>query len=262
MIRKVYNLIPKIIRERIKLIYYNKRIKNYYFSIKEGRYWTKATEGWSISTLSPLYFIVKDIQRYERFYKVAEGNIVIDAGANEGVLSLIYSKKVKKSGKVFSFEPDSINLKRFRANVKLNENVSNIYVLEKALWNITDEIYFYEAGNVASSVFPGKEKMKQKSISSITIDDFVHSRNIEKLDFVKMDIEGAEIEALKGAVNSLAKFRPHLAIASYHFVEGEYTYKALETFFKKINYPFKTVFYEDGEIITYAGINFQQQIEF
>ena len=68
-----------------------------------------------------------------------------------------------------------------------------------------------------------------------------------------MDIEGAEIEALEGAVKTIEKHQPNFAIASYHLINGEQTYMALESFFKKINYPFKTVFFDDGEAITYAG---------
>ena len=78
---------------------------------------------------------------------------------------------------------------------------------------------------------------------------------INKLDFIKMDIEGAEIQALEGARNTILSLMPHFTIASYHIVENEVTYKKVEEFFAEINYPFETIFYDDGEIITYAGTN-------
>jgi hypothetical protein len=55
--------------------------------------------------------------------------------------------------------------------------------------------------------------------TSITIDDFAESQAIEKIDFIKMDIEGAELLALKGAEKTIRKYRPKLAIAIYHSME-------------------------------------------
>ena len=68
-----------------------------------------------------------------------------------------------------------------------------------------------------------------------------------------MDIEGSEIKALEGARNSISSLKPNFTIASYHIVENEPTYKKVEEFFTEMNYPYKTIFYDDGEIITYAG---------
>lgn len=260
MIRKIYNLIPKSTQERIKLLYYNTKIKGFSFSIKKGYYKTNAIEGWFILTLSPLYFIVKDLNRYEKFYKIAHGDNVIDAGANEGILTLIYSKKVKETGNVYAFEPDSKNILTFKKNHALNSDTENIQLQKKGLWNKNDIIEFYEAGTVGSSVFyEGKNAVKSK-IEVTSIDEFIRERNIPKLNFIKMDIEGAEIEALIGAVDTIKSLRPNFAIASYHLIDKEYTYKKLETFFLEIKYPFKTVFYEDGEIITYAGPQLSQEI--
>jgi FkbM family methyltransferase len=255
MIRKLYNLIPAELQKRLKLTYYNLKIRNYSFSLDKGIYCSTDNKSWKIFTKNALYFIVKDVNRYERFYKVLEGDVIIDAGANEGILTLIYSKKVKTSGKVFAFEPDRVNINTFNANLNLNKNTSNITLSDKGLWNKTGMIEFYEAGTVASSVFYQDEKSIKKNISVISIDDFVASEKINKLDFIKMDIEGAEIQALEGARNTILSLMPHFTIASYHIVENELTYKKVEEFFAGINYPFETIFYDDGEIITYAGTN-------
>ncbi len=253
MIRKIYNLIPVVLQKRLKLKYYNFKIKGFSFSLDKDIYCSTDNKSWKIFTNTPLYFIVKDVNRYEHFYKVSKGDLVIDAGANEGILTLIYSKKVTSSGKVFAFEPDKINIKTFCYNLSLNRKTSNISLLEKGLWNKTDTIDFYEAGTVGSSVFYQDEKSVKKFISVISIDDFVASEKINKLDFIKMDIEGAEIKALEGARNTIISLKPHFTIASYHIVDNEVTYKKVEEFFSEMNYPYKTIFYEDGEIITYAG---------
>ena len=70
-----------------------------------------------------------------------------------------------------------------------------------------------------------------------------------------MDIEGAEIEALDGCIDTIKSLKPNFAIASYHIVNGEQTYIKVEKFFAKLNYPYKTVRFKSNEVITFAGLN-------
>ncbi|WP_445454826.1 FkbM family methyltransferase [Flavobacterium sp. 25HG05S-40] len=90
---------------------------------------------------------------------------------------------------------------------------------------------------------------------AVTLDSWAEKLQLPRLDFIKMDIEGAEIEALDGCVTVIQKYKPNFAIASYHIVNGQPTYIKVEEFFKKINYPFKTVTFRGKEIITFAGSN-------
>ncbi|MFD1095253.1 FkbM family methyltransferase [Salegentibacter chungangensis] len=248
--KAVLRILPKFIKERFKTYYYNSKQPDYKFSLKNNFYKTK-TQSWSLYTCTPLYLITKEIERYEKFYRIRSNDTVIDAGAHHGILSLVYAKKAY-SGYVFSFEPDNKNLYELRKNLKLNNFNTNIQVIEKGLWSRSGEVKFYEAGSVASSSFYKPENSLEKNIEVITLDDFIEENDI-KVDFIKMDVEGAELNILKGARQTLCNLKPNLSIATYHLVEGELTYKSVEKFFKEINYPHKTVFFEDGEIITYAG---------
>ncbi len=244
---------PNSLRERIKLNYYNIKNNKFSFALQNGHYVTKEGDSWEVITRKPLYFIVKDIERYEKYYKVKINDIVIDAGANEGALSVVYSQKIGNRGKVFAFEPDSINVEMLKSNLSLNKKYSNIDLVEMGLWNKKDIIDFFEAGSVGSSVFYEDKKSKKVAIQTISIDNFMSLQKINHLNFVKMDIEGAEIEALEGAIKSIDKYKPDFAIASYHIINNKPTYIAVEDFFRKIDYPYKTEFFKDGEIITYAG---------
>ena len=252
MIRKIYTLIPKYLQDILKSVYYNQKIKNFNFSLEDGRYITKSQDGWEIMTTSPMYFIVKDITRYEKYYQITEGDIVIDAGANEGLLSLVYAAKTKNKGKVFSFEPDQQNLVKMDQNLRIN-GFRNIEILSKGLWSKETNLKFHEAGTVGSSIFYKSDHSSERNIDVLSLNNFVEQYNINRLDFIKMDIEGAEIEALRGATKILDTLKPNFAIASYHFIEGEPTYKKLESFFSAHKYPYKTIFFDDLEIITYAG---------
>ena len=247
-------------KEILKLKYYNIfKPKNVVFELVESKnkllYKTSFNEVFLI-TNEALYPIVDDFNYYQHFYKVQDKDVVIDAGANCGHLSIFFSKLVGQEGKVFAFEPDKFNIDRILKNVKLNEDLfENIEIKDLLLWNKNEFIDFYEAGTVGSSAvwIPDNEHCVKKE--AVRIDDWVKANYIEKLDFIKMDIEGAELEALEGCVETIKTLKPNFAIASYHVVNNEQTFIKVEQFFASINYPFKTVKFRGTEIITFAGTN-------
>ncbi|MGH1387699.1 FkbM family methyltransferase [Kordia sp.] len=252
-LKNIYKLLPsKGLKESLKEVYFN-QIRKEKFKRKNGNYSTTFGGNVEVATKLPMYYVVKDINRYETFYTVKKDDVVIDAGANHAYLSIYYGKKVGSAGKVFAFEPDKINVAEMEANIALNAGVENIQIQEELIWNENTKLEFFEAGTVSSSIHYKPENAKAILKDAITIDSFQKREQLERLDFVKMDIEGAEIEAMDGLVEVLEKFKPNFAIASYHWVNEEQTYKKVEAFFKEKNYPYKTVFYKDGEVITFAG---------
>ncbi len=92
--RGVIKFLPKFMTERIKVFYYNSKQPGYKFSLKNNSYKTE-TGSWSIFSSTPLYFITKEIERYEKYYKISRDDTVIDAGAFNGILSLVYAEKAK-----------------------------------------------------------------------------------------------------------------------------------------------------------------------
>jgi FkbM family methyltransferase len=254
-------LVPKgNAKEQLKLAYYRLlKPKNVAFELLEshGKVAYKTTfHQLSLVTNEALYPIVADFDYYQHCYKVKAEDVVIDAGANCGHLSVFFSKIVGPNGKVFAFEPDKFNIERIHKNISLNQDLAaNIVIQDLLLWDKNELIDFYEAGTVGSSAvwMPDDEHCVKKQ--AVTIDSWVVKNAIEKLDFIKMDIEGAEIEALDGCVATIKSLKPNFAIASYHIVNGEQTYIKVEEFFKTMNYPFKTVRFRGTEIITFAGPN-------
>lgn len=259
-IKKILSkFVPKgVAKEKFKLFYYRlSRPKNIDFDVistKDGVVFKTSFHQTTLFTNEALYPIVADFDYYQHFYKVKRDDIVIDAGANCGHLSIFFSKLVGEKGKIFAFEPDKFNIERIAKNSKLNEDLKdNIIIEDLLLWNKNELIDFYEAGTVGSSAvwIPDNQHMVKKQ--AVTIDNWVKSNAIQKLNFIKMDIEGAEIEALEGCIETIKNLKPNFAIASYHIVNGEQTYLKLEQFFKEIGYPFKTVKFRGTEIITFAG---------
>lgn len=167
-------------------------------------------------------FLLKQYQYRHNTMTIAPaaGDYVIDAGAGWGDSALFFSHMVGPHGKVFSFDFVPENLALIDRNFCLNpELAGRIDVIPHALWNKTGESLNYRAEGVATNIVPVAQDtsiLPDHSVSTLSIDDFILEKDPIRLDFIKMDIEGAELMALQGAIQTIRRFRPVLAIAIYH----------------------------------------------
>ncbi len=165
-------------------------------------------------------FVLKQYEYRKRTpeIKAQEGDYVIDCGGCWGDTALYFAHEVGEQGKVFTFEFGSDNLKIFNRNMSLNAQLSSrIEVFPKAVWENSGETISYSADGPATSLTHNQQNGKNFSqVLTISIDDFVREKKLPRVDFIKMDIEGAELGALKGAEETLRTFRPKLGISLYH----------------------------------------------
>ena len=160
---------------------------------------------------------IREQYRYRDIVSVNEGDYVIDAGACYGDTALYFSCQNKGKGKVYSFEFMPENLEIFEKNLQLNpEYADNIVLVKKAISDKTGEKVNFVLDGPGTSVSRLGNDDGALSVDTITIDDCVAAEKISKVDFIKMDIEGSEVPALKGAVETIRKFKPKLAICGYH----------------------------------------------
>jgi FkbM family methyltransferase len=146
------------------------------------------------------------------FALIKEGNNFIDIGAHIGQITLEAARIAGPSGKVFSFEPHPKTFAQFDHNVGLN-NFNNI---TKCNFGLGDEIgKFYV--EVIDENNAGMNRISKDNTSNIAVevkilDDFLSTTDLQKVDFIKVDVEGFEYKALKGAENTLKKWHPILFI--------------------------------------------------
>ncbi len=151
--------------------------------------------------------------------KVEVGDHVIDAGANVGLFSIFSAQRVGDNGRVYSFEPVEETRSLLLSNLELN-NVANTQVFPYALGQKVADVEFFLAPNFLDSSSTTFSKGRKKEIvKQINIDSFVQEENLSKVDFIKADIEGMEREMLLGAENTIKKFKPKLAICTYHLAD-------------------------------------------
>jgi len=144
---------------------------------------------------------------------VNDGDVVIDAGACWGDTALYFAARGAKA--VYSYEFIPSNLEIFKKNIALNVKYEDrIHIVEAPLWNKSDVSLSYNDRGPASQVGePGKYGGNTRTLS---IDDLVANNHLDSVDFIKMDIEGAEMPALRGAEETIKRFKPKLAISVYH----------------------------------------------
>ena len=145
------------------------------------------------------------------------GDVVLECGACWGASALYFAEKVKEAGQVHSFEFVSENLRLYKKNMKLNSKKKNNITLVPLAVHSTSEktIYFNDLGPGSTFSFSPFDGYTEET-KTISIDDYVENNNITKVDFISMDVEGSEQEALKGAIKTIKKFKPKLAISIYH----------------------------------------------
>ena len=193
-----------------------------------------------------LYFFKNEMDGYLKKYSLKSGDVVFDCGAFHGNFAIYASKILGSSGKVYCFEPDEESYKILETNVKLN-NCENVILVKAGLYSREMKIRF-KSGNVGSSI----DVNGDTEINVVSLDNYLvqNGLDMEKVCFIKMDIEGAEIDALDGMRNLLMEGKPNLAIASYHIVDGKQSCELVEIFLKKLGYSAETGF--PAHLTTYA----------
>jgi FkbM family methyltransferase len=175
--------------------------------------------------------IVNDEYNLKDFLK--EDFVVFDIGANIGVFTCFVANLVKK-GRVFAFEPVSMVFDILKKNTESYRDIE-VFQLGFGSREETKEILIrtWNSGYSTikdSAIQRPKESFDIKENIKISeLDNIINKLNLEKINFIKIDVEGYEIEVLKGGIETIKKFRPILGV-SLHSPSFE---KEIRTIFEK-----------------------------
>lgn len=142
---------------------------------------------------------------------ISAGNVVFDVGAHAGFYSLLASCLVQQSGQVVAFEPLPVNLRYLHKHLTIN-HVSNVRVIEAAVGASSGYTRFKQghSSQTGSIALTGGLE-----VAVVSLDTLVTTGKVPRPDFIKMDIEGGEYEALQGAETVIRQYHPTIFLATH-----------------------------------------------
>lgn len=186
------------------------------YETPKGRFWVPA--GAKKTYMLPFNLAEQELNIYgDEGHTVRRGDIVLDCGANVGIFTRVALDRGAR--KVIAIEPGPENLECLRRNFPGEIATGQVMVVPKGVWHKPDKLTLHvDPANPAgdSFVIQRKGSVAVANIPLTTIDRLLDDLGLEKVDFIKMDIEGAEANAVKGAARTLRKWKPRLSIAVYH----------------------------------------------
>jgi FkbM family methyltransferase len=181
--------------------------------------------------------------------------IVVDIGAHIGHYTIIASKRVGANGKVVAIEASPSNFKILNRNIRLNQ-LTNIISLNHVVYSKETKIKLYlpgeESGNtIYNTVISDRARNEDKfvEVNANTLDYLLQSKGIkqEDVNWIKIDVEGAEFEVLKGATNVLSKSKDIALLIEIHNLSDNINlYRPILEFLNLYNFKIEFEMSHDG----------------
>lgn len=184
---------------------------------------------------------------------VSPGDVCVDVGANVGAITLLLAKAVGTTGRVYSFEPGPVFCERLRKNVALNPSIqNNVTAFNVGVADKKGVLHWAE-----DPEFPGNAHMfgkKGMEVEVVTLDTFLLPQ-LTRMDFLKIDVEGMELEVLTGAKELIRKFRPKIiyeTMMDFELYRKAPIRKLTEDFLRENGYELFRVTEKEGAVpVTY-----------
>ena len=189
------------------------------------------------------YFIKRDnLNMYP-----SKGDIVFDCGSCIGDTAILFAACIGNAGEVHTFDPVPLHNNYTQLQSDLNPLLRNVIHINQLAIGEKEESFSGIKDDI-SKITPGGNPLNNFEVT--TIDNYFNKRKIQKIDYIKMDIEGSEVAALRGASATITKFKPKLAISGYHKAEDLWEIPLL---IKKLNPEYK-IYFEHHTPITWESV--------
>ncbi|GBG57998.1 methyltransferase [Sporomusaceae bacterium FL31] len=211
ILRKVSNLATK--NEKSKII--NKGKKRNLYQTKYGDYFWLNDEGYIDKCIKETgIFEPHSTNVVKKLIK--QGDVVLDVGANIGYYTVLLSRLAGDSGKVISFEPTHHYREILKANIKAN-NIKNCTIMDFGLSKNNDECEISIGQSSATMHWvDDSSPLKTEKIVLKKLDEIAEKLGVNRIDFIKIDVDGHEPAFFEGAWRSIEKFKPIIMLEVNH----------------------------------------------
>jgi len=212
---------------------------------------TEWRNGQTIRCLNNNYYWVKcsRLGSHEPFLEkvisciLEEGETVIDAGAQIGVVSVICSKLVGETGKVIAFEPHPENYQTLLEALEVN-SVTNVKPINAGLASKNGRLFFWEALVSGFTLLPDDKNLWPKEAkdviegSCVRVDDYIKENNIQNISLLKVDVDGSDLDVLIGSQELLKAENPPLVVfeSSVYWLALGYKLNVALSLFRDLGY--------------------------
>lgn len=164
-----------------------------------------------------------------KYYKNLNDILILDIGSNFGYLSMVWANSVCKTGKVIAFEANKNVCSSLSKSIEINK-LNHIIQLENfAVGNENKPVSLFFENSTTSNVIESDISQSLGTIQMIRMDDYIETQKLTKCHLVKIDVDGIELDILKGSVDMFKKFRPIVIVEtnddseiSTFFIENDY----------------------------------------
>lgn len=158
-------------------------------------------------------------QYFDELLHFSDNEVFVDAGAFDGSTSVRFSEKMKEYGgvcsKIFAFEPDFQNYILMQENEGF-KHLKNTKTFNLGLWNKEETLFFTASANEGTRINNSETKGNSENLVKLKCNSLDSILGSERVTFIKMDVEGAELKVLEGAEKLIKRNKPKLAISIYH----------------------------------------------
>jgi len=180
---------------------------------------------------------------FEKFAQIGNESVVLDLGAYSGLSSILFDRQIKGGGRVIAVEPDTITLPCLKINIDNYERITGrkIDVLHAAVWQKDGYVLLSPEGNLGSTVF--RNQTEGVAVRACTLNTVAGLFNLSRVDFIKCDIEGAEIVIFNDD-KFFSRFKPRILIELHELsVDGvnRLTKQECVDTLSKYDYRFKDI---------------------
>jgi FkbM family methyltransferase len=181
-----------------------------------------------------------------------KNDVILDIGAHIGLFATVAAKIVGPNGKVIAFEPAPKTNALLQQTISINKLQGIVQIRNEAMGKQVGKTIFFisegDADNSNSMVsYLHDRKLHSINVTVLTVDDFIKQQQLNKVDFIKIDVEGAEYDTLQGATFTLKNLRPACILAIHPepiTVKGdklEDIYELIHSMDYHINYEGKSI---------------------